>query len=68
MVWREATGWQVEGIVNFGPNMVSFLLTSGARLWYVLWECVPQNNEPDMHCVEQALVVAPEGGRGNYVG
>ena len=26
VVWREEAGWQVEGIVNFGPNMAIFLL------------------------------------------
>ena len=27
--WREEVRWQVEGIVNFGLNVVSFLLTTG---------------------------------------
>ena len=29
-------GWQVEGTVNFCPNVVSFMLTSGAIRWYVV--------------------------------
>ena len=33
---REAVGLQVEGAVNFGPNVVSLLLTSGAGQWYVV--------------------------------
>ena len=31
VVWIEKVGWQVEGIANYGPNVVSFLLTSGRR-------------------------------------
>ena len=31
VVWKEAMGWQVEVTVNFGPNIVSLLLTLGAR-------------------------------------
>ena len=61
MVWREEEGWQVEVTVNFVPNMVSLLLTSGARRWYVVWAYVPPNNGPAVHCVEQALKSAPKG-------
>ena len=30
VVWREDAGWQMEGIVNFGPNVAIFLLKSGS--------------------------------------
>ena len=43
--------FQVEGTASFGPNVVSFLLTSGARLWYVLGAYVPPNDMTAVHCV-----------------
>ena len=61
MVCTEAVGWQVEGKVNFGPNVVSFLLMSGPRQWYVVGAYVTLNNEPVVHCVEQELKAAPKG-------
>ena len=36
LVWREDSGLQVDGIVNFGPNMASFFMTSGYLIWYVV--------------------------------
>ena len=46
-------GWQVEGIIKFGPNMASFLLISGLNIWYVAGVYVPPNNVLVVHCVEQ---------------
>ena len=51
-------GWQVEGIVNFGPNVASLLLTLRSQIWYVAGSYVPPNGAPAVHRVEQALVVA----------
>ena len=61
MVWRAAKGWQVENTDSFGPNVVSFLLTLGARRWYIVGAYVPPNNRPSVHRVEQALQAAPAG-------
>ena len=55
MVWRVAKGWKAENMVSFGPNVVSFLLTLGARRWYFVGAYVPPNDVPDVHRVEQAL-------------
>ena len=55
LVWREATGWQVDNTARFGPNVVSFLLTSGARLWYVGGLYAPPNDVAGVHRLEQAL-------------
>ena len=55
VVWREDAGWQVEGIINFVPSMVIFLLISRSRKWYVVEAYVPPNNAPAAHCMEQAL-------------
>ena len=41
--------------------MVSFLLTSGARLWYVVGEYFPPTNRPSLYRMEQALQAAPKG-------
>ena len=49
----------MEVIVNFVPNMLIFLLTSGLQRWYVVRAYVPPNDAPTFHRVEQALVVAP---------
>ena len=53
--------WQVEGTARFGPNVLSFLITSGARQWSVVGTYVPPNDVPDVDCVEQALRGAPKG-------
>ena len=55
VVWKENTGWQLEGIVNLGPNVASFLLTSGSWRWYVIVAYVPPDDAPAVYCVEQAL-------------
>ena len=60
VVWREEAGYQVEGIVNFVPKMVSFLLTSGLQIWYVVGAYVPPNDSQDFHCVEHVLAMAPK--------
>ena len=61
MVWRSAKGWQMEGTAIFGPNMVSFLLTSGASQWYVVGAYMTPYDVPAMHGVEQAPIGAPKG-------
>ena len=61
VVWREDTSCKVEGIVNFGPNVESFLLTLGLRGWYVVGEYVPPHDAPAVHHIEQALEVVPKG-------
>ena len=55
VAWREKAGWQVEGIANYGPNVVSFLLMTGRCRWYVFGVYVPPNNAPNVDHVEQAL-------------
>ena len=60
VVFREDVGWKLEGIVNFGPNVASFLLTLGSRRWYVVGVYVPPNDAPAVHCIEQALEEAPK--------
>ena len=48
-------------MASFGPNVVSFILTPGARQWYVVGSYVPPNGVPAVHHVEQALRVTPKG-------
>ena len=55
MVWRDEAGWQVEGIVNFSPNMPSFLLTLGSQRWYIVGAYVPPNDAPAVYRVDHAL-------------
>ena len=45
----------MEGIINFGPNVASFLLTSGRRRWYVLGAYVPPHDAPSVYRIEQAV-------------
>ena len=61
MFCREAAGWKVEDRIKFGPNMMSFLLTSGMRRWYILGAYMPLNYEPDVHCVDQTLAALTKG-------
>ena len=61
MVCKVAKIWQVENTTRFVPNVVSFLLTLGARRWYIVGAYVPPNNRPSVHRVEQALQAAPAG-------
>ena len=45
IVWRRMGGCQVEGATNFGPNVVSFKITTGRKRWYVVEQtCPPMNN------------------------
>ena len=32
VAWKDKAGWQVEGISNYGPNVVSFVLTMGRQI------------------------------------
>ena len=61
VVRREKSGWQLEGITNYGPNVVSLLLTTGRRRWYVIRSYVPQNDAPTCACVEQVIGNAVKG-------
>ena len=51
----------MENAASLGPNVVSFLLTSGARQCYVVGAYMLLNNMPSMHHVEQALRAASKG-------
>ena len=51
----------MERIFNFGPNVASFLLMSGSRIWYVLGSYVPPHDVPYFHRIEKALEVALKG-------
>ena len=61
VVQREDAGWQVEGIIKFGPNVASFLLILGSRRWNVVGEYVSPNNAPAVYCMDQALEASPKG-------
>ena len=43
---------------NFCPNVVSFLLISGARRWYIIGAYMPSNYIPTVHWADQELVLA----------
>ena len=43
--------WQVKGMENFGPNVVSLLLLLRSRRWYTVGEYVPLNNVSTVHWV-----------------
>ena len=51
----------MEGIVNSGPTVASFLMTSGSRRWYVVGEYVPTHDASADHRIKQMLEVAPKG-------
>ena len=49
------SGWQVEGIFNFVPNVVSFLLTPDLRRWYIIGAYVSPNKTPTVYHEDQDL-------------
>ena len=51
----------MEGIINFGPNVASFLLASGSRRQYVVGAYVPPNDAPSIHHIEHVLGVYMNG-------
>ena len=55
VVRGEEAGRQVQGMVNFGPNVVSFLEILGVRGCYVVRTYVTPNNMPAVHQMNQAL-------------
>ena len=60
VVRREESWCQVEGIVNFGPNLEIFLLMLGLQIGYVVGAYFPPNNTSDVYHVEQALEAVPK--------
>ena len=61
IVWMKEWVWEVEGLHLFGPNLVSFTVTSVQKCWYVAGSYVPPNNQPAVHQVAQALAYGPAG-------
>ena len=53
IVCRDAEGWVVEGVRNFGPNVVSFIITSVRKCWYGVREYVPHNELPTINLIRQ---------------
>ena len=51
----------MEGMAILGPNVVSFLLKSGAIICYVVGAYVPPNDVSAMYRVEQALRAGTKG-------
>ena len=57
--WREAKGWGVEGVWSFGPNVFSFIITSGQKRWYGVGTYVPPNNLLMINLISQVLECEP---------
>ena len=51
----------MENTTIFGPNVVSFLLTLGARQRYIVGSYMPPNDRPSVHILEQVLQAALKG-------
>ena len=51
--WREAKGWGVEGVWSFGPNVFSFIITSGRKRWYSVGAYVLPNDLPTTNWIRQ---------------
>ena len=63
IVWRDVEGWGVEGVRNFGPNVASFIITSGRKRWYGVGSYVPPNKLPTINWIRQLLEYRPKGMR-----
>ena len=61
-------GLGVEGVRNFGPNVVSFIITSGQKCWYGVGAYVLPNNLPTINWIRQALERGQKGIRTLLVG
>ena len=61
IVWREEKVWKIEGARIFGPNVLSFTVTSGQKLWYIIGAYVLSNNLPVVHQITHALTGVMEG-------
>ena len=57
IAWRWKKGWQLEGMTNYGPNAVSFMLTTESKWWYVVGAYIPPNDELAVCRVEQSLAL-----------
>ena len=68
IVWRDAEGWGVGGVRNFGPNMVGFIITSERKCWYGVGDYVPSKDLPTTNWIRQALECGPKGTRKLLVG
>ena len=53
---------------SFGPNVVSFIITSGRKRWYGVRAYIPPNDLTTVHWITQALSCRPEGVRKLLVG
>ena len=51
----------MEGVVNFVPNVETFLLTSGSRRWYIVGAYVPLHDAPSIYRIKKSLEAAPKG-------
>ena len=46
---------------NFGPNVVSFIITLGRKQWYVVGYYMPPNNLPTVYWITKPLACGPKG-------
>ena len=44
-----------EGVIKYGPNVVSFTNTEGWKKWYIARSYVPPNEQPKVQQVYQSL-------------
>jgi exonuclease III len=53
--WRDSPQWQVEAYRAYGPNVVSFQLTSGKYPWYVVGAYIPPADTVTLEHISKAL-------------
>ena len=61
IVWRDAEEWGIEGVQNFGPNVLSFIITSGQKHWCGVRSYGLPNYLPTINWIGQALECRPKG-------
>ena len=57
--WLWDKGWKLEGMVNYGPNVVSFMLKTGWKQWYAVGAYITPSEQPEVRRVEQSLERCP---------
>ena len=61
IVWREEAGWKVEVAMIFGPNIISFKITAGWKVWYVVGAYIYPYDQPTVNNLKQALAHSKMG-------
>jgi hypothetical protein len=61
LFWRASDLYEVEEVEMRGPNVLSFLLVSGATRYYIVGCYIPPNDLTTLTHIKQAWMACPKG-------